>query len=228
MYDASPSTKNAFAIFGSNNYLDIGLSKLATTIKGFEAELLIGDPIKGKEYSKSCVGCHGRSFSGLISERSPSLPQFSNWYMQGQLQKYKRDILGYNVEDSDGYAMSSLMKAYSNQQIADMVAYIKTFKVETELINTLNGDPKNGKIEYQLNCMACHQKNGKGNEQLYAPSLVGLSDVYIVNQLIKYRDEVRGSGNGDKHGKVMQSFAKNLKNEQVMKDIAAYLISLKY
>ena len=96
------------------------------------------------------------------------------------------------------------------------------------IINTLNGDPDNGKIEYQLNCMACHQKNGKGNEQLYAPSLVGLSDVYIVNQLIKYRDGVRGSGNGDKHGRVMQSFAKNLKNEQVMKDIAAYLISLQY
>lgn len=225
-YDASPSNKMAFAIFGSNNNLDIGLGELATNIKGFEAELLIGDPIKGKEYSKSCVGCHGRNFSGLISERSPSLPQFSNWYMQGQLQKYKRDILGYNVEDSDGYAMSSLMKAYSNQQIADMVAYIKTFKIETDLINTLNGDPQNGKIEYQLNCMACHQKNGKGNEQLYAPNLVGLSDAYIFNQLIKYRDEIRGNGNGDKHGKVMQLFAKNLKNEQVMKDIAAYIITL--
>ena len=69
-------------------------------------------------------------------------------------------------------------------------------------------------------------ENGKGNKQLYAPNLVGLSDVYIVNQLIKYRDGIRGSGNGDKHGKVMQLFAKNLKNETVMKDIASYIISL--
>ena len=103
-------------------------------------------------------GLSWRNFSGLISERSPSLPQFSNWYMQGQLQKYKRDILGYNVEDSDGYAMSSLMKSYSNQQIADMVAYIKTFKIENDLLNTLNGNPQNGKIEYQLNCISSSKK----------------------------------------------------------------------
>ena len=223
--DASPKSKMAYAIFGSNNNIDLGLSKLATTIKGFEVELLIGNPMKGKEYSKSCVGCHGKNFSGLISERSPALPQLSNWYMQGQLQKYKQNILGYKVEDSDGYSMSSLMKDYSNQQIADMVSYIKTFQPRKQL-NMLHGDLENGKIEYQLNCMACHQENGKGNKQLYAPNLVGLSDVYIVNQLIKYRDGIRGSGNGDKHGKVMQLFAKNLKNETVMKDIASYIISL--
>ena len=181
--------------------------------------------MKGKEYSKSCVGCHGKNFTGLISERSPSLPQLSNWYMQGQLQKYKQNILGYKVEDSDGYSMSTLMKDYSNQQIADMVSYIKTFQPRKQL-NILNGDLENGKIEYQLNCMACHQENGKGNKQLHAPNLVGLSDVYIVNQLIKYRDGIRGNGNGDKHGKVMQLFAKNLKNETVMKNIASYIISL--
>lgn len=223
--DASPKNKMTFAIFASNNNIDLGLSKLATTIKGFEVELLVGDPIKGKEYSKSCVGCHGGNFSGLISERSPSLPQLSKWYMQGQLQKYKQNILGYKIEDSDSYGMSILMKDYSNQQIADMVAYIKTFKPKKQF-NTLDGDPQKGKIEYQLNCMACHQEDGKGNEQIYAPNLVGLSDIYLVNQLIKYRDGIRGSGNGDKHGKVMQLFAKNLKNEQVMKDIASYIISL--
>ena len=145
--------------------------------------------------------------------------------MQGQLQKYKRNILGYKVEDSDGYEMSRLMKNYSNQQIADMVAYIKTFNPQKQL-KIIDGDQDNGKIEYQLNCMACHQKNGKGNKQLFAPNLVGLSDIYIVNQLIKYRDGIRGSGNGDKHAKVMQLFAKNLKNETVMKDIASYIISL--
>ena len=114
--DASPKSKMAYAIFGSNNNIDLGLSKLATTIKGFEVELLIGDPMKGKKYSKSCVGCHGKNFSGLISERSPSLPQLSNWYMQGQLQKYKQnlrnqrrlfetvknDVLEHNILDHRG------------------------------------------------------------------------------------------------------------------------------
>ena len=103
--DASPKNKMSLAIFASNNNIDLGLSKLATSIKGFETELLDGDPFKGKVYSKSCVVCHRKDFTGLVSERSPSLPQLSDWYMQGQLQKYKHNIIGYDVEDSDGYAM---------------------------------------------------------------------------------------------------------------------------
>mgnify|MGYP001976464290 FL=1 len=74
--------------------------------------------------------------------------------------------------------------------------------------------------------MACHHADGTGSKALNAPGLVGLSDVYIYHQLVKYKDGTRGSGTGDKYGKVMQMFAKIIKDEQTMKEIAAYITTL--
>lgn len=222
--DAAPANKMSLAIFASNNNIDLGLSELANSLKGFEIEILQGGAARGKVYAASCVVCHGSDFTGVLSERSPSLPQLSDWYLQGQLQKFKHNVLGYDVEDSDGYAMKILMKGYSHQQIADIVAYIKTFQPKPQPI-TLGGDPKKGKAAY-ANCMACHQADGTSNKALNAPGLVGLSDVYIYHQLVKYKDGTRGSGTGDKNGKVMQMFAKIIKDEQTMKDIAAYITTL--
>ena len=54
----------------------------------------------------------------------------------------------------------------------------------------------------------------------------GLSDTYIVNQLIKFKNGTRGSGSGDQSGKLMQLSAQVLPDEQAMKDVAAYILSL--
>ena len=223
--DAAPANKMSLAIFGSNNNIDLGLSELANSLKGFEVKILEGDKTRGKMYTTSCVVCHGSDFTGLLSERTPSLPQLSDWYLQGQLQKFKHNVLGYDVEDSDGYAMKTLMGKYSHQQIADMVAYIKTFQPKPQSI-TLGGNPITGKEVYSDYCLACHQADGTGNKTINAPGLVGLSDVYTYHQLVKYKNGIRGSGTGDKHGKVMQLFAKILENEQTMKDIGAYITTL--
>ena len=90
----------------------------------------------------------------------------------------------------------------------------------------LGGDPVKGKIHYQT-CIACHQVDGKGNKILNSPSLLGHSDLYIYNQLIKFRNGQRGNGSGDKAGKIMQMSAKSLPDDQAIKDLAAYLTTLK-
>ena len=48
-----------------------------------------------------------------------------------------------------------------------------------------------GESFYAINCSACHQANGKGSKTVYAPNLVGFSDTYMFNQLVKYRDGIR-------------------------------------
>ena len=161
----------------------------------------------------------------MVSERSPSLPQLSDWYMQSQMQKFKHNVRGYEVTDSDGMVMKGLMQEYSHQQMADMVAYIRTFKSKEQAIS-LGGDPVKGKTHYQT-CIACHQVDGKGNKLLNAPSLLGHSDLYVYNQLIKYRNGHRGNGSGDKAGKIMQMSSKLLPDDQAIKDLAAYLTTLK-
>ena len=54
-----------------------------------------------------------------------------------------------------------------------------------------------------------------------------LKKLLIYNQLIKFRNGHRGSGSGDKAGKIMQMSAKSLPDGQAIKDLAAYLTTLK-
>ena len=144
--------------------------------------------------------------------------------MQSQMQKFKHNVRGYDVTDSDGTVMKALMQNYSHQQMADMVAYIKTFKPKKNLI-TLGGNPVKGKTLYQ-NCVACHQADARGNRLLNAPSLRGHSDLYLYQQMVKFKNGQRGSGFGDKTGKIMQMSAKLLTDDESIKDLSAYLAGL--
>ena len=106
-----------------------------------------------------------------------------------------------------------------------MVAHIKTHPHKPQS-GSLGGDPIKGK-EHYISCIACHQADGSGNQALKSPALTGLSDIYIVNQLMKYKNGIRGSGSGDQSGKLMQLSAQVLPDKQAMKDVAAYILTLK-
>ena len=222
--DAAPKSKMPLAIFAANNNIDLGLSDLANSLQGFEPVIVEGDAVKGKVLAKACIVCHGEDFSGHAAEKAPSISQLSNWYLQAQIQKFKQGIRGGDVADADGYAMNILMQNYSIQQMADLSAYIRT-KTTKQPEATLGGDAEKGKALY-ISCVPCHQTNGFGNKDLKAPSLAGLPDYYIFKQLQNFKSELRGSGSGDKPGKMMQISAKMLKDEQAMKDVAAYINTL--
>ncbi|MCH2205528.1 MAG: ThuA domain-containing protein [Lentisphaerales bacterium] len=223
--DAAPKNKMPLAIFASNNNIDLGLSELANSLQGFEPVIVEGDAANGKVLAKACIVCHGEDFAGHAAERAPSMSQLSDWYMQAQMQKFKQGIRGGDVADADGYAMNTLMQNYSIQQMADLSAYIRT-KSTKQPEATLGGDAEKGKALY-ISCVPCHQTNGFGNKDLKAPSLAGLPDYYIFKQLQNFKSELRGSGSGDKTGKMMQISAKMLQDDQALKDVAAYISSLK-
>lgn len=222
---ASPENQQHLAVFAANNSIDIGLSELANSIQGFSAELLEGDAERGQLLTAACVICHAPDFNGVTEQRTPPLTALADWYLQAQLQKFKHGVRGYDVSDSDGYLMKELMAGYSHQQIADIATYIKTHPHKPQT-NTLGGDPVKGKALYS-SCIACHQADGSGNQELDSPALRGLSDSYIVNQLVKFKDGTRGSYSGDQAGKLMQLSAQVLPDEQAMKDVAAYILTLK-
>ncbi|MCH2205529.1 MAG: ThuA domain-containing protein [Lentisphaerales bacterium] len=224
--DAAPKNQVLLSIFASQNNIDLGLSDLINSLKGFEAEILEGDPVNGKVMAASCVVCHGADFTGVATERAPSLAQLPNWYLQTQMQKYKHGVRGADVSNGDAYLMRNLMKEYSSQQIADIAAYIGTLKIKQPKVTVEDGDPVKGKELYN-NCMACHQMDQHGNKALNAPGLAGLSDYYVVKQLHNFKNKVRGNGVGDKSGQLMQTSVQALKSEQDFKDIAAYINTLK-
>lgn len=117
------------------------------------------------------------------------------------------------------------MQDYSVQQMADLAAYIR-MQTPRSPERTLDGDPVSGKKLYN-SCFACHQPDGGGLKELKAPALAGLADYYVVKQLQNFKKGIRGSGDGDKSGKMMQASATLLKDEQAMKDVAAYISTLK-
>ncbi|EDM28088.1 probable secreted glycosyl hydrolase [Lentisphaera araneosa HTCC2155] len=223
--DAAPASKMPLAIFSSNNNIDIGLNELANSLTGFEPVIVEGDAANGKTLAAACIVCHGEDFAGHASERAPGLSQLSDWYLQSQMQKFKQGIRGGDVNDADGYAMKVLMQDFSTQQMADLSAYIRTQTIKQPK-PTLAGDPVKGKVLYN-NCFACHQPDGSGLKELKVPALTGLPDYYIVKQLHNFKEGIRGNGSGDKTGKMMQASAKLLKDEQAMKDVAAYIQTLK-
>jgi cytochrome c oxidase subunit II len=55
---------------------------------------------------------------------------------------------------------------------------------------------------------------------------VGLQEWYLVKQLIKFRTGLRGKEPQDKFGQQMASIAKTLPDEQSVKDVVAYIMTL--
>jgi cytochrome c oxidase subunit 2 len=88
------------------------------------------------------------------------------------------------------------------------------------------GDAARGKTLYTP-CTACHGPDGNGNEQVKAPPLNHASDWYLLAQLKKFKDGVRGGSAVDIEGAQMIAQVNMLKDEQAMKDVVAHIATLR-
>lgn len=64
-------------------------------------------------------------------------------------------------------------------------------------------------------CMLCHGVDGKGNESIQAPKLVGMEDWYIKRQLELFRAGLRGTHANDIDGLGMQAIAARLSDKDI-------------
>ena len=76
-------------------------------------------------------------------------------------------------------------------------------------------------------CVSCHGANGEGNKVLNSPKIAGLPDWYVESQLHKFRKGIRGVHTKDIYGQQMRPMAMSLANDQAVKDVTAYIRSLK-
>ena len=60
-----------------------------------------------------------------------------------------------------------------------------------------------------------------------APRLAGLDDWYLATELKKFKGGVRGADPRDEEGSAMAPMAQSLANEKVIRDMAAYISTLK-
>ncbi|MEH6633936.1 MAG: c-type cytochrome [Halioglobus sp.] len=184
-----------------------------------------GDPAVGKNQFMVCASCHGQQGEGNIAMNAPSLAGLPQWYIQRQLNHYKRGIRGAHKDDVFGQQMAPMANMLADDSaIRNVTAYIATFEASSST-GTLGGNPDKGAAHYNT-CGACHGARAQGNYALQAPRLAGQQDWYLKRQLENFRLGVRGAHKQDTYGHQMVLMARSLQDEQSINDLLAYLNTL--
>jgi len=180
----------------------------------------------GKVDYKLCASCHGFRGEGNQLVNAPALAGQEAWYLDRQIQNFRAGIRGSAPGDTYGNTMALMTKGLdSDEKIADIVAYIGTLPA-ADPESTIEGSVDAGAERYAA-CAACHGQNAEGNEVLNAPALTSIDDWYQLRQLQAFKDGIRGAHAEDTYGQQMRPMASTLSDEQAMRDVVAYIRSLK-
>lgn len=80
----------------------------------------------GKALFENCATCHGAAGEGLEAMNGPRLDNKQDWYLVRQLKYFQYGARGTHEEDVFGRQMAELSSVRTDQDIADVVAYINT------------------------------------------------------------------------------------------------------
>lgn len=181
---------------------------------------------RGEQLYRNCTICHGPDGQGIELQLAPALTNLSEKYLVEQLKKFKSGMRGAHAEDLAGLRMLPMSQTLATEE--DMIAvsqYIVSLG-SSPIEPTLDGgDPVKGQATYAT-CLACHGPDGKGNDLLNAPSLINQHDWYQLTQLKNFKSGVRGSNPQDIAGAQMRPMSMLLADEQMMKDVIAYIQTL--
>lgn len=182
-------------------------------------------PERGEHlFTNYCAPCHQPGGVGKAEIAAPAIAGLPQWYVERQLFNYRTDLRGYHFDDIEGLRMKPMSRALMSDTDVKIVAeYVGTL-LPVQPAATLEGDAEKGKALYGT-CQACHKADGTGDPALNAPPLVNTQDWYLVSQLGKFKAGVRGQR--DTQGKSMAPMAAGLADEQAMKDVVAYIHTLR-
>jgi cytochrome c oxidase subunit 2 len=184
------------------------------------------DVARGEELFALCATCHGAGGQGDQARGAPALAGLERWYVEAQLQKFRAGLRAYHAADVMGLQMRPMARTLpTDADVANVAAYIATLP-PTVPAATIEGDAARGSQLYAP-CTACHGLDGKGNEALKAPALVNQADWYVVAQLASFRSGMRGTHQSDLTGMQMRPMSLTLPDDQALRDVAAYIRTLR-
>jgi cytochrome c oxidase subunit 2 len=106
-----------------------GLARwVATLAPEAPDDTAMGNAERGAELYTVCAACHGADGQGSEALNTPSLVGQYGWYLIRQLEHYRSGLRGTHPDDVYGMQMRPIVLGTltSDEQIADVVAYIKT------------------------------------------------------------------------------------------------------
>jgi len=194
---------------------------VATTAPG----AALADEERGRSLFQLCQQCHGDVGQGSRLALAPAIAGLSSWYVELQLKNCRDGIRGMHPSDTGGLRMYPMsLSIRSDEDIASLATYVGNLP-PADPPREVEGDAERGKQLY-VTCQACHGPDGKGMQAVGGPNLVVSSDWYLVETLGKYKAGVRGTNPGDIAGMRMRPMSLILPDEQAMKDVVAYIMTL--
>jgi cytochrome c553 len=113
----------------------------------------------------------------------------------------------------------------SDADVEAAAAYLASMPIQHPTPELEGGDATRGQTLYTV-CIACHGLDGAGNEALGSPPINHQSDWYMLTQLQHFKAGVRGTAPGDVQGALMRPMSMTLADEQAMKDVIAFIMTL--
>ena len=102
----------------------------ATLNPGPTAQTLQGDTTAGKATFAICAACHGPNGAGNPEVHAPPIAGRSDWYLYGQLQKFKAGRRGAHPADVWGATMRAQAMALDSATMLNVLSYIHTLRQE--------------------------------------------------------------------------------------------------
>jgi cytochrome c oxidase subunit II len=84
-----------------------------------------GNPQRAARLWRNCGACHGNEGQGLQATQAPRLAGLDDWYLERQLDNFRRGIRGRHPGDAYGWQMAEMARLVSGDNATrDLIAYI--------------------------------------------------------------------------------------------------------
>lgn len=176
-------------------------------------------------YQQICAQCHGPKGEGSFELKSPSIAGLPGWYIATQVDKFQRDWRGSKPEDVPGHLMHAIAQALDPVGVRDVSGYVASMDLIPTQVTLKGGDPERGAEIFRERCMECHRYNGRGEPVFRSAQLIGLQDWYLLSQMKKFREGMRGGHVDDVYGNKMHRITERMTDES-FRDIAAHIADL--
>jgi cytochrome c553 len=179
-------------------------------------------------FQNVCAACHGIRGEGREDLKTPSIAALPSWYITRQVENFHAGRRGFDpAKDPQGATMAVIAKTLQPAQIAAVAAYIQSLALVPPKHREIAGaDINEGRLTFYERCMDCHRYNASGELAFGSPPLVGRQGWYLLAQLKKFKELHRGTAKDDVNGAKMTQMVSYLENEQAMKDVIAYILTL--